>query len=142
MMLVSGQYGSLTHERIALPFKCRFEFIERIVDMDPRSSRSDKFFTDDAVTFNATVYNQTRAYWTGDLIDIQMVANARLARMVDSVKYNPKFALSELAGAFSAGEGAGYMLVFGNKTAKTARRDFVEYFFGICHIQNVCSPKC
>jgi hypothetical protein len=78
------------------------------------------------------VYNQTRAYWTEDLIDIQMVANARLARMINSVKYNPRFALSELAGDFSAGEGAGYMLVFGNKTAKTARRDLVEYFFGKC----------
>jgi len=59
-----------------------------------------------------------------------MAANARLARMIDSVKYNPKFALSELAADFSAGEGAGYMLVFGNKTEKTARRDLVEYFFG------------
>ncbi|KAF1941403.1 Cloroperoxidase [Clathrospora elynae] len=95
----------------------------------PFGSRSDKYFTDDAVTFNSTVYDQTRAYWTGDLIDIQMAANARLARMIDSVKYNPRFALSELAGEFSAGEGAGYMLVFGNRTEKTARRDLVEYFF-------------
>ena len=59
-----------------------------------------------------------------------MAANARLARMIDLVKYNPKFALSELAADFSAGEGASYMLVFGNKTEKTARRDLVEYFFG------------
>jgi hypothetical protein len=78
------------------------------------------------------VYDQTRAYWEGSMIDIQMVANARLARMIDSVKFNPTFALSELAGSFSAGEGAGYMLVFGNKTEKTARRDLVEYFFGMC----------
>jgi hypothetical protein len=33
-----------------------------------------------------------------------MAANARLARMIDSVKYNPRFALSELAADFSAGE--------------------------------------
>jgi hypothetical protein len=39
--------------------------------------------------------------------------------------------LSDLAADFSAGEGAGYMLVFGNKTEKTASRDFVEYFFGM-----------
>jgi hypothetical protein len=70
-----------------------------------------------------------------------MVANARLARMVDSVKFNPTFALSELAGAFSAGEGAGYMLVFGNKTEKTARRDLVEYFFGTCRILMSDSPS-
>jgi hypothetical protein len=83
------------------------------------------------------VYNQTRAYWTGDLIDIQMAADARLARMIDSVKYNPRFALSQLAGDFSAGEGAGYLLTLGNKTDKTARRDFVEYFFGMYRITHV-----
>lgn len=98
--------------------------------MRPCCSRSDNYFTHDVISFNTTVYNKTRSYWTEDLIDIQMVANARLARMLESVKYNPEFALSELAGEFSAGEGAGYMLVFGNKTAKTARRDVVEYFFG------------
>jgi hypothetical protein len=66
-----------------------------------------------------------------------MVANARLARMIDSVKYNPRIALSELATEFSAGEGAGYMLVFGNKTAQTARRDFVEYFFGMFNVLSI-----
>ncbi|CAN9436538.1 unnamed protein product [Alternaria alternata] len=100
-----------------------------ILEHDASLSRSDKFFNDDAVSFNATVYNQTRAYWTDEKITIQMAANARLARMIDSVKYNPRFALSDLAADFSAGEGAGYMLVFGNKTEKTASRDFVEYFF-------------
>ncbi|EAT77817.1 hypothetical protein HBH56_177260 [Parastagonospora nodorum] len=100
-----------------------------ILEHDASLSRSDDYFTHDVISFNATVYNQTRSYWTEDLINIQMVANARLARMLESVQHNPQFALSELAGAFSAGEGAGYMLVFGNKTAKTARRDFVEYFF-------------
>ncbi|KAI4640594.1 hypothetical protein J4E93_008184 [Alternaria ventricosa] len=100
-----------------------------ILEHDASLSRSDKYFNDDAISFNSTIYDQTRSYWTDDLIDIQMAANARLARMIDSVKYNPKFALSELAADFSAGEGAGYMLVFGNKTEKTARRDLVEYFF-------------
>lgn len=110
------------------------EFIKRMADPWWFFSRSDKFFTDDAVSFNSTIYDQSRAYWTDELIDIQMAANARLARMVDSVKYNPKFTLSELAADFSAGEGAGYMLVFGNKTEKKARRDLVEYFFGMCRI--------
>ena len=107
-----------------------------MTDPTSQSSRSDKYFNDDAISFNSTIYDQTRAYWTDDLIDIQMAANARLARMIDSVKYNPKFALSELAADFSAGEGAGYMLVFGNKTEKTARRDLVEYFFG--RYRNLC----
>lgn len=97
-------------------------------------SRSDKYFTDDAISFNSTIFGQTQTYWTGELIDIQMAANARLARMIDSVKYNRKFALSNLAADFSAGENAGYMLAFGNKTEKTVRRDLVEYFFGRCNI--------
>jgi hypothetical protein len=66
-----------------------------------------------------------------------MVADARLARMLDSVKYNPMFALSELAGAFSSGEGAAYLLVFGNKTEKTARRDLVKYLFGMSNVSRV-----
>jgi hypothetical protein len=95
-----------------------------------RHSRADNFFANDAVSFNATIFEQTTAYWTDDLIDIQMAADARLARMLDSVKYNPRFALSELAGAFSAGEGAAYLLVFGNKTEMTARKDLITYLFG------------
>lgn len=59
-----------------------------------------------------------------------MAANARLARMLDSVKFNPQFALSELAGQFSAGEGAAYLMVFGDRENKTARRDQVEFLFG------------
>jgi len=113
---------------------------KRTTNATSQSSRSDKYFNDDAISFNSTIYDQTRAYWTDDLIDIQMAANARLARMIDSVKYNPKFALSELAADFSAGEGAGYMLVFGNKTEKTARRDLVEYFFGTYLTLMYCNP--
>jgi len=113
---------------------------KRTTNATAPSSRSDKYFNDDAVSFNSSIYDQTRAYWTDDLIDIQMAANARLARMIDSVKYNPKFALSELAADFSAGEGAGYMLVFGNKTEKTARRDLVEYFFGRYLTLVRCNP--
>jgi hypothetical protein len=89
------------------------------------------------VSFNATIFEQTTAYWTDDLINIQMIADARLARMLDSVKYNPMFALSELAGAFSAGEGAAYLLVFGNKTEMTARKDLVKYLFGMSNVSRV-----
>jgi hypothetical protein len=100
-----------------------------MADMD-RHSRADDFFANDAVSFNATIFEQTTAYWTDDLVDIQMAADARLARMLDSVKYNPRFALSELAGDFSAGEGAAYLLIFGNKTEMTARKDLITYLFG------------
>jgi hypothetical protein len=68
-----------------------------------------------------------------------MVADARLARMLDSVKYNPTFALSELAGEFSSGEGAAYLLIFGNKTEMTARKDLVKYLFGE---SKVCRGSC
>ncbi|KAF1963004.1 Cloroperoxidase, partial [Byssothecium circinans] len=71
-----------------------------ILEHDASLSRSDHFFTNDAVTFNATVFDQTRKWWPNDIIDVQQVADARLGRMIDSVKYNQKFTLSELAGAF------------------------------------------
>lgn len=76
------------------------------------------------------MFDRTRAFWTAPWINIQMAANARLARALDSVKFNRQFALSELAGAFSAGEGAAYLLVFGDRQNQTANRDMVEFFFG------------
>ncbi|KAF1829383.1 Cloroperoxidase [Decorospora gaudefroyi] len=100
-----------------------------ILEHDASLSRADHEYANDAVTFNATVFEQTSSYWTGDLINIQMAADARLARIVDSLKYNPEFSLSATGAQFGAGEGAAYLIVFGNRTEVTARKDVVRSFF-------------
>ncbi|KAF2636553.1 Cloroperoxidase [Massarina eburnea CBS 473.64] len=103
-----------------------------ILEHDASLTRADNFWSNDAVTFNATVFNQTRSWWTADLIDLQMVANARLGRLLDSAKYNRDFSISDLATSFSAGEGAAYLMVFannGNRSEGLSRKDLVTYLF-------------
>lgn len=59
-----------------------------------------------------------------------MAANARLARMLDSLKINPQFSISAPAVGFSHLETAIYMIVFGDRKDKTAVREQVDFFFG------------
>ncbi|KAJ4305766.1 hypothetical protein N0V90_001298 [Kalmusia sp. IMI 367209] len=100
-----------------------------VLEHDASLSRSDLYFTNDSVTFNATVFAQTQKWWTTDLITIQQAADARLARLLDSAKYNRLFALSENAGNFSYGEGAAYLMVFGDRKEGFAKKDQVTYLF-------------
>jgi len=100
-----------------------------ILEHDASLSRCDKFFCDDFISFNATVFEKTKAEWTGDNIDIQMAANARIARINESNTTNPDFQFSAVAAQASASEGAAYMLGFGDRTTNTAKKELVVYFF-------------
>jgi hypothetical protein len=104
--------------------------IHDILEHDASLSRADDWLTGDGISFNATVFEQTNQWWTGDLIDIQQAANARLGRILDSAKYNPRFTMSERASQFAAGEGAAYLIIFGDRSNYTARKDLVTYLFG------------
>ncbi|KAI1633809.1 Chloroperoxidase [Biscogniauxia mediterranea] len=100
-----------------------------ILEHDGSFSRPD-FYFGNVYLFNETIFNETRAYWTGDMVDVQMAANSRLARMRTSRETNPTFSLSELGSVFSAGEAAAYLLVLGdNTTAAVAPKARVEYLF-------------
>lgn len=94
------------------------------------SSRADYYWTHDSHSFNATVFAQTQSYWTGPVIDIQMGANARLARVQTSNKTNPTFSMSDLGDAFSIGETAAYIGILGDVESGTVKRELVEYLFG------------
>jgi hypothetical protein len=94
------------------------------------SSRADDYFGHDPYSFNATVFAETQSYWHGDIIDVQMAANARLARVITSNTTNPTYSMSELGSGFSVGETAAYILFLGSKEKETARKEVVEYLFG------------
>ncbi|KAI9695640.1 MAG: hypothetical protein M1820_008487 [Bogoriella megaspora] len=91
-------------------------------------SRQDFYFGDDH-TFNQTVFDETRSYWTDSTVDVQMAANARSARVHTSNTTNPTFSLSELGTAFGFGESAAYIIVLGDRISGTVNRTFVEYLF-------------
>lgn len=102
-----------------------------ILEHDASLSRADFYFGNhDNHDFNQTVFDQTRSYWKGPIIDIQDAANARLARVLDSKAKNPTFTLSALGEAFGYGESAAYILVLGDRVKGQVKKAFVEYLFG------------
>jgi hypothetical protein len=58
-----------------------------------------------------------------------MAANARIARIKTSMATNPTYAMSDLANAFTLGESAAYVVVFGDKTTATVPRAWVKWLF-------------
>ncbi|KAH8895469.1 Cloroperoxidase, partial [Thozetella sp. PMI_491] len=99
-----------------------------ILEHDASLSRVDAYFGNPQ-PFNQTIFDQTRSYWTGPVIDVQMAANARSARIQTSKATNPTFSLSETGRTFSIGESAAYILVIGDRVSGTVSRAWVEYLF-------------
>lgn len=64
-----------------------------------------------ADVFNEQAWNETIQYFTGDVIDLAMAAEARTARMLTSAKTNPQFTLPQLGAHSTYGETAAYQFV-------------------------------
>ncbi|KAG7284506.1 hypothetical protein NEMBOFW57_010881 [Staphylotrichum longicolle] len=99
-----------------------------ILEHDASLSRSDAYFGN-VLTFNQTVFDETKRYWTGKTINIKMAAKARLARIKTSKATNPTYQMSDLGDAFTYGESAAYVVVFGDKKSGTVKRSWVEWLF-------------
>ncbi|KAI1474497.1 hypothetical protein K445DRAFT_316179 [Daldinia sp. EC12] len=99
-----------------------------ILEHDASLSRQDAYFGAPDV-FNEAVFNQTKSYWTGDVITLQMAANARLARLMTSNLTNPEYSMSDLGSSFSIGESVAYVAILGSKETRTVPKAYVEYLF-------------
>ncbi|KAH8662465.1 peroxidase [Xylariales sp. PMI_506] len=99
-----------------------------ILEHDASLSRGDYYFGDDH-TFNQTIFDETRSYWKGPIINVTEAAAARLARVETSIATNPTFSLSALGAEFSVGETAAYIIVLGNRDSVTVQKNLVEYLF-------------
>ncbi|KAM3068447.1 hypothetical protein ACMFMG_009586 [Clarireedia jacksonii] len=99
-----------------------------ILEHDASLSRVDYYFGNPQ-PFNQKIFDQTRSYWTEDIINVTMAANARYARVQTSNATNPTFGLSDLGREFGYGESAAYIGILGNKTSGTVRKNIVEYLF-------------
>ncbi|KAI2621495.1 Chloroperoxidase [Hypomontagnella submonticulosa] len=99
-----------------------------VLEHDASLSRVDAYFGNQAI-FNKTVFDQTRSYWKGPIIDLNESVRARLARLETSNATNPTFTLSPLAKSFGLGEIAAYIAVLGDITSATAVKARIEYFF-------------
>ncbi|KAH8898238.1 Cloroperoxidase [Thozetella sp. PMI_491] len=101
-----------------------------ILEHDASLSRVDAYFGNPQ-PFNQTIFDQTRSYWTDPhIINVQMAANARSARVATSKATNPTYSMSTIGEIFSVGESAAYILVIsGDNTTGTVRKSWVEYVF-------------
>ena len=64
------------------------------------------------------------------MVDFQMAANARMARLQTSLQTNPDFTLTEIGNGFDAGESAAYIAILGDIETGEVPRDRLVYFFG------------
>jgi len=100
-----------------------------ILEHDASLSRGDYYFGND-YSFNQTIFDETKSYWTTPIIDVKQAASARLARVHTSNTTNPTFSLTQTGIKFSFGETSAYIIVLGDRTTGTVRRAWVEYLFG------------
>ncbi|PGH02602.1 hypothetical protein AJ79_07606 [Helicocarpus griseus UAMH5409] len=99
-----------------------------VLEHDASLSRSDAFFGNNHV-FNKTIFDETRAYWTGPVLDVNMLANGKIARQINSKAYNPEYTFTESMENFSLGEVAAPIIVFGDLQTRTVDRALIDYFF-------------
>jgi hypothetical protein len=92
-------------------------------------SRTDAFFGNNHV-FNATVFAETKSYWTDPLLSAAMLANSKLARQITSRAFNPTYRFTTTTEAFSLGEVAAPIIAFGDLELGTVQRNLVEFLFG------------
>lgn len=59
-----------------------------------------------------------------------MLANSKLFRQIESRAANPNYTFTQNTEAFSLGEVAAPIIVFGDHASATVNRTLVEYFFG------------
>ncbi|KAL0934547.1 uncharacterized protein CTRU02_211346 [Colletotrichum truncatum] len=99
-----------------------------VLEHDASLSRTDAFFGNNHI-FNQTVFDESRMYWTADVLDANMLANSKVARQVTSKAFNPNYTFTATVENFSLGEVAAPIIVFGDMNAGTVQKNMVEYFF-------------
>ncbi|TDZ24899.1 putative sterigmatocystin biosynthesis peroxidase stcC [Colletotrichum orbiculare MAFF 240422] len=99
-----------------------------VLEHDASLSRTDAFFGSNHI-FNQTVFDESRKYWTADVLDANMLANSKVARQVTSKAFNPNYTFTATVENFSLGEVAAPIIVFGDMDAGTVNKTLVEYFF-------------
>ncbi|EAQ84448.1 hypothetical protein CHGG_08462 [Chaetomium globosum CBS 148.51] len=99
-----------------------------VLEHDASLSRTDAFFGSNHI-FNQTIFDQTRRYWPEPVITTAHMANAKIARQIESKAFNPEYRFTESVENFSLGEMAAPFIAFGDLEEATVNRTLVEYFF-------------
>lgn len=103
--------------------------VHGVLEHDASLSRSDAYFGNNHV-FNQSVFDQSKKYWTTDILDRYQMADSKLSRQIQSRATNPEYNFSSSVENFSIGEILAPFAVFGDRDAVTVSRTWAEYFFG------------
>ncbi|KAK1983603.1 Chloroperoxidase [Colletotrichum cereale] len=99
-----------------------------VLEHDASLSRTDAFFGSNHV-FNQTVFDESRAYWTREILDADQLADSKIARQINSKAFNPNYTFAASVENFSLGEVAAPIIAFGDMSDGTVNKALVEYFF-------------
>jgi hypothetical protein len=100
-----------------------------VLEHDASLTRQDAAFGNNHA-FNESVFRSSQRWWTGEKVTVQMLANSKIARQVESRAFNPKYTFTAKTEEFSLGEVAAPIIVFGDMDEGTVERGLMEYFFG------------
>ncbi|THV83693.1 Cloroperoxidase [Aureobasidium pullulans] len=99
-----------------------------VLEHDASLSRMDAYYGNNHI-FNPEAFATSTRYWTDETLTANMLANSKLARMIESRAFNPNYTFTANNEQFSLGEVAAPFIAFGNTTSVTVPRDLVLYFF-------------
>lgn len=99
-----------------------------LIEHDSSLSRNDIFFGDNH-SFNPTIWNSTRAWFSEPVIRIEHASRAVVQRLLAARASNPAFSITEEQEQLAVGASALYLSALGDKVNGTALRDYVRVFF-------------
>lgn len=89
----------------------------------------DDYFGDNHA-FDQETFDEARVFWTGPVLDANMLANSKLARQLASKSKNPEYKFTASTEEFSLGEISAPIVAFGSFESATVKKDLVDFFFG------------
>ncbi|KAM0270889.1 hypothetical protein ACHAQH_009274 [Verticillium albo-atrum] len=101
--------------------------VHNILEHDASLTRTDDFFGNNHI-FNQTVFDESRSYWSSDVLDAKILANSKAAPQVTSRTSNPTYTFTSDMEQFSLGEIAAPIIGLGDMEAGTVSRAFVEFW--------------
>lgn len=102
--------------------------VHNVLEHDASLSRSDAYLGNNHV-FNYSVFAESTKYWTGPIMDRDMMANSKIARQLQSKASNPGYRFTNSTENFSIGEILAPFVAFGDRQAVTVENRLVDYFF-------------
>ncbi|KAI0886753.1 Cloroperoxidase [Annulohypoxylon maeteangense] len=101
--------------------------VHNVLEHDASLTRTDAYFGNNHI-FNETIFEETQKYWTGPVLDANMLANSKIARQVTSKAFNPNYTFTATMNDFSLGEVIAPFVAFGDLQAAKVNRTLVEYW--------------